>query len=152
MNMPKDWPLRLIQLLSVPGMFLAYYLLLYHNGQLFSVCEPNGLEDCGLVSGPGATYSAIGPIPVALIGLIGYITIFLAIWLKDWVLLIDDYIPEIMLGLTGIAFLFTAFLTGLEIFVIHAFCRYCLMSAGVIIIMLILAVINLRIVNKAEEE
>lgn len=151
MRIPRDWSIRLIQLLAVPGMFLAYYLLLYHNGQLFSVCEPNGLEDCGLVSGPGAPYSSIGPIPVALIGLIGYITIFLTIWLKDWVQLIDDYLPEILLGLTGIAFLFTAFLTSLEAFVIHAYCRYCLMSAGVIVIMLILSIIYLRSVNNAGE-
>jgi uncharacterized membrane protein len=152
MSIPKNWPIRLIQLLALPGMFLAYYLLLYHNGQLFSVCEPSGFEDCGLVSGPGARYSTIGPIPVALIGLIGYITIFLTIWLKDWVQLIDDYLPEIMLGLTGLAFLFSAFLTALEAFVIHAYCRYCLISAGVIVIMLILSIINLRTANNAEEE
>ena len=151
MSIPRDWSIRLVQLLTIPGMFLAYYLLLYHNGQLFSVCEPNGFEDCGLVSGPGAPYSSIGPIPVALIGLIGYITIFLTIWLKDWVQLIDDYLPEIMLGLTGIAFLFTAFLTSLEAFIIHAYCRYCLMSAGVIVIMLILSIIYLRSVNNAGE-
>ena len=151
MRIPDNWQLRVIQLLTIPGMFLAYYLLLYHDGQLFSVCKPGGFEDCGLVSGPGATYSAIGPIPVALIGLVGYITIFLSIWLKDWIDFIDDYIPEIMLGLTGIAFLFTAFLTSLEIFVIHAYCRYCLMSGGIIVIMLILAITYLRSANKAEE-
>ena len=151
MRIPEDWQLRIIQLLSIPGMFLAFYLLLYHNGSLFSVCEPGGFEDCGLVSGPGAPYSAIGPIPVALIGLVGYITIFLIIWLKDWVQFVDDYVPEIMLGLTGIAFLLTAFLTGLEAFVIHAYCRYCLMSAGIILIMLILAISFLRSVNKATE-
>lgn len=151
MQVPKDWPLRLIQLLSIPGMFLAYYLLLYHNSVIFSVCAPNGFEDCGVVSGPGAAYSSIGSIPVALIGLIGYITIFLSIWLKDWVDFIDDYMPEIILGLTGIAFLFSAFLTALEAFVLHAYCRYCLMSAANIVIMLVLAILYLRVANKVEE-
>lgn len=151
MRIPEDWQLRIIQLLSIPGLFLAFYLLLYHNGDLFSVCEPGGFEDCGLVSGPGAPYASVGPIPVALIGLIGYITIFLVVWLKDWVQFVDDYLPEIMLGLTGIAFLLTVFLTGLEAFVIHAYCRYCLMSAGIILIMLILAISFLRSVNKATE-
>ncbi|PID86219.1 MAG: hypothetical protein CSB13_04070 [Chloroflexi bacterium] len=149
MQLPKNWPLQLIQLLSIPGMFLAYYLLIYHNGLLFSVCEPNGLEDCGLVSGPGARYSSIGPIPVALIGLVGYIVIFLTIWLKAWVQFIDDYLPELILGLTGIAFLFSAYLTALETFIIHAYCRYCLVSAGIIVIMLILAIIHLRNANKS---
>jgi uncharacterized membrane protein len=152
MQIPKDWSLKLIQLLSVPGMFLAYYLLLYHNGVIFSVCAPGGFEDCGVVSGPGAPYSSIGPLPVALIGLVGYIVIFLTIWLKDWVFFIDDYMPEIMLGLTGIAFLFSAFLTSLEVFVLHAYCRYCLMSAGIIVVMLILAIVYLRSANQVTDE
>ncbi|MCZ7669498.1 MAG: vitamin K epoxide reductase family protein [Chloroflexi bacterium] len=152
MHIPQDWQLRLIQLLTIPGMIIAYFLLLYHNGNLFSICEPGGFEDCGLVSGPGAPYSAIGPIPVALIGLVGYFVIFLSIWLAEWVDKIEEYLPEIMVGLTGLAFLFTAYLTTLELIVIRAYCRYCLMSAGIITIMLILAVSYLIKVNRDSEQ
>ena len=35
---PDDWQLRLIQLLAVPGMLLAFYLLLFHNGNLIDAC------------------------------------------------------------------------------------------------------------------
>jgi len=28
----QDWQLRLIQLLTIPGILVAYYLLLFHNG------------------------------------------------------------------------------------------------------------------------
>ncbi|MBK6326165.1 MAG: hypothetical protein KA362_12025 [Chloroflexi bacterium] len=149
MKLPDDWQIRVIQLLSVFGMFVAYFLLLFHNGDIVGVCEPGGFEDCGIVSGPGAPYSAIGPIPVALIGLLGYITIFMVAWLKDWVGILDDYLPEIMIGLTGLAVVFTLYLTLLEIFIIHAVCRYCLISAGIIIIQLILAIGYIRAVNKA---
>jgi len=151
MQRPDDWQLRLIQLLAVFGMFVAYFLLLFHRGDLIGVCEPGGFEDCGQVSGPGAPYSAIGPIPVALIGLLGYIVIFMAVWLKDWIALLDDYLPEIMVGLTGLAFLFTMYLTALEIFVIHAVCRYCLISAGIITIQLILSISYIRSINRAAE-
>ena len=81
--MPDRWQARLIQLLAVPGLLVAGYLLLYHNGALVSACKVGGWEDCGLVSGPGARYASIGPIPVALIGFAGYTTIFLATWLAD---------------------------------------------------------------------
>lgn len=137
---PKDWPLRLIQLLTVPGMLVAYYLYLYHSGSLFTTCTINDLFDCGQVSGPGGTYASIGPIPVALIGLVGYAIIFLVIWLKDWVNLIAENLGELVVGLVGLAFLFTLGLTTLEAFVIHAFCQYCLYSAVIVLTMFLLAI------------
>lgn len=149
-NWASDWQVRFIQLLAVPGLMIAFYLLLYHNGDLVNVCRPSGWDDCGKVSGPDAPYSAIGPIPVALIGLVGYALIFLVTWLKDWWPLLDDYSPEILLALTGFAFLFSLGLTGLELFVIEAICRFCIMSAVIITIMLALSISYLRTVNRAE--
>jgi uncharacterized membrane protein len=151
MQRPDDWQLRLIQLLAVVGMFIAYFLLLFHRGDLIGVCEPGGFEDCGRVSGPGAPYSTVGPIPVALIGLLGYIAMFMVVWLKDWVSVVDDYAPEILVGFTGLGFLFSMYLTALEAFVIHAYCRYCLISAGIIIVQLILAISYMRSVNRATD-
>jgi uncharacterized membrane protein len=143
-NWPDNWQVRLIQLLAVPGMLLAFYLLLFHNGKLIDVCTASGWDDCGKVSGPDAPYSAVGPVPVALIGLIGYGLLFLLTWLKDWLALVEDYLPELLVALTGIAFLFTLGLTALEIFVIHAICRYCVVSAVIITIMLGLALHYMR--------
>lgn len=143
-NWPGDWQLRVIQLLSVPGLIVAFYLLLFHNGSLVNVCLPGGWEDCGLVSGPDAPYSSIGPIPVALIGLVGYAMIFILVWSKDWWGWLDDYAPELAVGLTGLAFLFSLGLTLLEIFVINAICRYCVVSAVIVTIMFLLAISYLR--------
>ena len=140
MALPDNWQVRLIQLLAVPGMMVAYYLYLFHSGSLFTTCTVNDLFDCGQVSGPGAPYSSIGPIPVALIGLLGYAVIFLVVWLQDWIGLVEDYLPELVIGIVGLAFLFTLGLTTLEFFVIHAFCQYCLYSAAIVIVMLILAI------------
>jgi vitamin-K-epoxide reductase (warfarin-sensitive) len=143
MNWLPDWQLRLIQLLAVPGLIVAYYLLLFHEGQLVIVCS-GGWDDCGAVSGPDAPYSSVGPIPVALIGMAGYGLIFMLVWLRDWLPLLDDTLPEIMVSITGLALLFSLWLTGLELFVIHAFCRYCVVSAVIILIMFVLAVSYLR--------
>lgn len=144
----NSWQPRLIQLLTVPGLLIAFYLLLYHNGTIISICTPSGWEDCGQVSGPGAPYASVGPIPVAMIGLIGYALIFLLVWLKDWLEIIDDYLPELLLATTGLAFLFSMVLTGLELFVIHAFCRYCVVSAVLITIMFMLSISYLRETGK----
>jgi uncharacterized membrane protein len=147
---PDDWPLRLIQLLAVPGLVVAFYLLLYHSGNLVEVCAASGWDDCGKVSGPDAPYSAIGPLPVALIGLMGYAALFLLIWLKDWIPLLEDNIPELIVGLTGLALIFSLGLTSIELFVIRAICRFCVISAGIIVIMFILAVGNLRMSRSTE--
>lgn len=149
MNVDK-WQVRLIQLLTVPGLLIAFYLLLYHNGALTLTCKVGTWEDCGLVSGPNAPYASIGPIPVALIGLVGYAVIFLLTWLSDWVSLIENYLPELLIGTIGLALLFTIGLTLLEIFVIHAVCRYCLVSAGIIALMFLLALSYLRRTNRAD--
>jgi uncharacterized membrane protein len=150
-NWPEDWQIRLIQLLAVPGLVLSFYLLLYHSGNLVEVCSASGWDDCGKVSGPNAPYSSIGPIPVALIGLIGYATLFLVTWLKDWILLVDDYLPELMIGLTGVALLFSVGLTLLELFVIHAICRFCIISAVIVVIMFVLSLSYLRALGEPSE-
>ncbi|MFO7663606.1 MAG: vitamin K epoxide reductase family protein [Chloroflexota bacterium] len=152
LQLPDNWQVRIIQLLAIPGLIISYFLLLYHNGNLVGVCSPSGWDDCGVVSGPGAPYSAIGPVPVALIGFVGYAVIFLLTWLPAWISRLDDYLPELLLGTIGLALIFTAALTALEIFVIHAVCRYCLISAAIIIVMFILAVSYLRKVNRSTEE
>lgn len=144
MALPENWHIRVIQLLSLPGLLLAYFLYLYHQGILIDVCQPTAFFDCGQVSGPQSPYATIGPIPIAFLGIIGYVSIFLLTWLQDWSTLVDDYMPELMLGMTGIAFLFTLWLTALELFVIHAFCQYCVYSAIIVTFMFVLAVLNLR--------
>lgn len=150
MTLHDDWQIRIIQLISVAGIVVAFYLLLFHNGSLIAVCSGSGWDDCGAVSGPDAPYSSVGPIPVALIGLVGYVGIFLVTWLKDWLPALDDYVPEIMIGMTGLAFLFSLWLTALELFVIHALCRYCVVSAVFVTIMFILSISYLRAVNRQE--
>ena len=147
MNWLPDWQIRLIQLLAIPGIVIAYYLFLFHQEQVVIVCS-GGWDDCGAVSGPDAPYSKVGPVPVALIGLTGYVFIFMLVWLQDWVSFIDEYLPEIMVGVTGIALLFSLWLTALEAFIIHAFCRYCVVSAVIILIMFLLAVSYLREVTR----
>ncbi len=140
MTIPQNWQAILIQLLAVPGMLVAYYLLLFHSGSLFTTCTVNEWFDCGQVSGPASPYSSIGPIPVALLGLLGYAAIFLVVWLQDWIQLVEENLPELVAGLVGLAFLFTLGLTALELFVIHAFCQYCLYSAAIVTLMFILAI------------
>lgn len=152
MEVRSDWSVRVIQLVAVPGLLLSFYMWLYHEDLLVAACAPSGWDDCGAVSGPGAPYASVGPIPVAALGFAGYALIFLLAWLKDFVALVEDYLPELLVGITGIAFLFTLYLTALEVFVIHAICRYCVVSAIFVTIMFVLAAIHLRAVSRRTDD
>jgi uncharacterized membrane protein len=73
--------------------------------------------------------------------------------LRAWSTVIREYLPELLLGTIGVALLFTLYLTGLELFVIHAVCRFCLVSAAIIVVMFALALSYLRNVqNEAGED
>ena len=50
----------------------------------------------------------------------------------------------LLAGLAGGGVLFTLYLTYLELFVIHAICRWCVGSAAIILSILILALLALR--------
>lgn len=150
--MKQEWQLRLIQLLSIPGMLLAFYLYLFHEGVLIVGCEVGSWWDCGQVSGPGAPYASIGPVPVAFIGLTGYAVIFMLTWLQDWDFPLMDYLPELLVAVTGFALLFSLGLTALEFFVIGAFCQYCVVSAVLVVILFGLSVSYLRSANAEGEE
>ncbi len=148
----EGWQISVIQLLAVPGLLLSFFLWLFHEEMLVGACVPSGWDDCGQVSGPGAPYASVGPIPVAALGFAGYAAIFLLAWLRDWSATLDDYLPELLVGLTAIAFLFTAYLTTLELFVIHAICRYCVISAVIVTVQLILALAYLRTRDRPRPE
>lgn len=139
-----DWQLRVIQLLAVGGMFVAYFLLLYHEGIISSACGVNDWSNCDAVSGPDAAFSSIGPIPVAALGLLGYLTIFLVAWARDVVPGLRRYTRELLMGLASFALLFTLALTALEAFVLRAWCQYCLLSAAIVLAIFILAISYLR--------
>lgn len=139
------WQPRLIQLLAVPGLVVAFYLWLFHAGELHAAaCGASAWDDCGAVSGPGAAYAAIGPIPVAAIGFAGFALIFLLVWLADFVSALEENLPELLAGVTALAFLFILYLIGLELFVLHAVCRYCLVVGAIVVAMFVLAVSYLR--------
>ena len=130
-----------IALLSLIGLFIALYLYLYKIGQIGTLaCGTGSCETVQL-----SPQSRFLGVDVALIGLLGYAVLFGLGLLALRPRFAGPAWPSRLLAvLSGIAVLFTVYLTGLELFVIHAICRYCVASAVVIVIVFLLAVRDLR--------
>jgi len=56
----------------------------------------------------------------------------------------DDYVPLAIFGISLIGVLYSAYLTYLELFVIHAICRWCVSSAIIITAIFLLSLPDLE--------
>lgn len=131
-------PSWLIPLLCGLGFVVAGYLSYVETAQVTAVCGPVG--DCNTVQ--QSEYARLfGVLPIGTLGLIGYILILLA-WLGMRYAggSLADLAALSLLAMTTGGTLFSVYLTFLEPFVIGATCAWCLTSAVVMTILMLLSV------------
>lgn len=119
-----------VLVLSIMGVINAGYLSWGKLTQNDIRCHPS-LGDCTSVN--NSIYSEIYGIPVAYIGLAGYLIILVA---TVFSLKFDDestILSFAVLGMTLFGVLFSAYLTYIELAVLFAVCIYCVVSALLII-------------------
>jgi len=136
-----EWRLWLMRLLALAGLGVSGYLTWTHLTNQAIAC--GGSQDCDLVQ--QSAYSAVLGIPVALLGMLAYATLLALLFLRGrlpeaW----DAYIPLAVFGISLIGVLYSAYLTYLEIYVIHAICRWCVSSAVIITAIFFLSLPDLR--------
>ncbi len=110
------------------GLIVSGYLTYVELTSTTAVCGV-AIPGCGEVQ--NSSYAVLfGFLPVALLGVIGYIGILIA-WLgKKWLPPINKKIYN--LGMWGLGFfgiIFSVYLTYLEVFVLRATCTWCIMAA-----------------------
>jgi uncharacterized membrane protein len=130
-----------IALLALVGLFVALYLWLHALG--FGGPIKCGTGGCDTVqTSPWAVFLGL---PVAFYGVVGYCAIFVValIALRPAALLERKW-DVMLVGLATGGVLFTAYLTYLELFVIHAICRWCVGSAVIITAIWIVALLSLK--------
>ena len=137
---PADptWQTLAIPLLALAGLGVAGYLAYVETRAVPAVCGPVG--DCNAVQ--SSSYAKLGGVlPVGVLGAVAYVAI-LAAWL--WGRLRSDLLAEVAplvvfcMALFGT--LFSLYLTFLEPFVIHAVCAWCLTSAVIITLLMLLSI------------
>jgi len=127
--------------LSLLGFLLSLYLWLWKIGVVGEMaCGTGACETVQL-----SRYATIGGIPVAFFGVAGYfglLAVSLAGLQPRW---IHSAGPGALLALmSGAGVAFTGYLSYLEAFVIGAWCRWCLVSAGLIVLIFLVSLLSLR--------
>jgi len=119
-------------LLALIGLGISLYLTLAHyaQGQVPLACATTGVVNCELVT--SSAESAIGPVPVALLG---------AAWFAVYLGLLAFKVTgpfQLAWAATGLAFVF--YLVYAELFLIGALCLWCTAIHLVVIGLFLLAI------------
>jgi uncharacterized membrane protein len=113
---------RVMLVIGVLGMALAAYLVYVHYSGAKPICTSKGGDTCLKVQ--TSVWSKVDGVPVALIGLIGYVAIFLSMLAPD-----RDEMRILTVGMTLIGVCFSGYLTYRELFTLHEICEECATSA-----------------------
>jgi uncharacterized membrane protein len=136
----RDRALRLaIAVLALAGIGIAAYLTYVHYAGLKPLCLSSG----GCETVQSSRYAKLAGIPVATIGLAGYVLILGSVWLRGEAGKLGGA------GLALVGFGFSAYLTYRELFTIKAICQWCVASA---IVMTLLAVLTVWRLLRIEDE
>jgi uncharacterized membrane protein len=131
----ERWSLRLALAFSLGGAAVAAYLVRLHaiiaGNPKRGVCTFTDTISCDVVL--ASPYAAFGPIPVALIGLLGFaILAALAAWRLAGGPRSPRWLPRALALVAGFGLLFELVMSWVEFFVIRAVCPYCLTALAFI--------------------
>jgi uncharacterized membrane protein len=132
---PSNSTTWLVPLLALLGMGVASYLAYVEVTHVEAVCGPVG--ECNIVQ--SSSYAQLFGIPIAIWGLLNYLAI-LILWAGQQFFSgkIASWCSFGLVLLTVFGTLFSIYLTSLELFAIKAICLWCLSSAVITTIIMIL--------------
>jgi uncharacterized membrane protein len=126
----RDWIKIISFVLAVIGLLVAGYLSFAEVTRTEIACSlhsASGGNSCADVN--NSIYAKIGPLPVAILGLGGYLAIL-------GVLIFETRLPILVrrgklfvFGMALFGFLFSMYLTAIEAFVLQEWCQWCIISA-----------------------
>ena len=119
----------LLAILAIAGIVVSVLALRVHNSTETAPCSINEKWDCGIVN--HSPYAEIRGVPVAAIGIAGYLLIGILALLRRRGLLLTA-------ALIGMAF--ALYLTNIEARVLGVWCLYCVISQGIIAVIALLAI------------
>ncbi len=137
----------IVAALALAGIFVALYLLLYKLGTIGALnCSVGSCETVN--TSKWATFLGL---PVAGWGVGFYIGMFaLALMGTAERFSQSRAVSSLLVYYSGVGVLFSAWLTWLELFVIHAICQWCVVSAVLVTVIFVICIVDQRRESAAE--
>ena len=138
-----------VALLSTIGIFVALYLTLYKLGIVGELtCSVGSCETVQM-----SRWATLLGLPVAAWGLGAYAGLLTLALVGLQPAFVDSRaVSWGLVALSGFSVAFSAWLTYLELFVIHAICMWCVVSAILMVLILMASVIDLRATRGVADE
>ncbi|MGD8865504.1 MAG: vitamin K epoxide reductase family protein [Anaerolineales bacterium] len=125
--------------LSFFGLVDSIYLTWIKLTGSYVTCGPIG--NCEAVN--SSRYAEIAGIPIALIGIFGYLTIMAVVLLEVRLPDLREVLRLAFFGFTLAGTIYSAYLTYIEIAVLNAICPYCIVSAVLMVILFGISIVRL---------
>jgi uncharacterized membrane protein len=124
--------------LTILGLLVSIYMTVYKLTDNDSMCIGSG--DCKAVNQSG--YSEVNGIPVAVIGVAGYLSILAIMYLERTPGFFRENGGMLLFGITLVGFLFTVWLIFVEVALLKKYCPFCVTSQVTMTLIFILTVIR----------
>jgi len=131
----------IVATLALAGIFISLYLTLYKIGVIGELsCSIGSCETVNT-----SKWSRFLGLPVAAWGLLFYLDVFAIALIGTFPRFENERVISIVLvAETVVGVLFSAWLTYLELAVIHAICIWCVTSAVIVTVILVVSVFDLK--------
>jgi uncharacterized membrane protein len=133
------WLYRISVILVVIGLLVSVYMTIYKATSNDALCLGSG--DCSTVN--ASRYSEVYGIPVASVGIAGYLAILVVHWYERRDKFFEKNGLMLIFGLALTGFLFTVYLIYVEFALLRAFCPFCLTSQFSMTSIFIISIIRL---------
>jgi vitamin-K-epoxide reductase (warfarin-sensitive) len=117
-----------IAFLALLGLIVSILALRVHYSNDLEPCDINSHWDCGIVN--HSRYAEVAHVPVAAIGIAGYLALAVLALMKRRGLVLAAAVP-------GLAF--ALYLSSIEAYRLEVWCLYCVISQGMIGLIAVLA-------------
>jgi uncharacterized membrane protein len=125
--------------LAIVGLLVSIYMTIYKITANNAMCLGSG--DCSTVN--ASRYSEVNGIPVALIGVLGYLAILAVHLFENRNRFFAQNSAMMIFGMALTGFLFTFWLIYVEVALLKALCPFCVTSQAAMTIIFIIAVMRL---------
>jgi uncharacterized membrane protein len=135
----------LVALIALAGLFVSLYLTLFKLGYIGTIACGTG--SCETVQ--ASKWATFLGFPVGAWGVAYYVGVFVVALIGVMPAYAERVsISQVLVAMTATGVLFSAWLTYLELFVIHAICRWCVVSAVLATILFLVAWLDYREVSR----